>query len=112
MIEGNVFLLSWDNQGLETCISITDIEKHNAWAVLQNQETTKLGAIVQAVMMRARYNSQRHYEIYTVHVADGITAEDIRTMFEESPQAAAELIRERGNKVYSDRFDTSRAKIV
>jgi hypothetical protein len=112
MNEGNVFLLSWDSLGLEACIDISKIERDNTWAVLKDQAPTKLGNIVQTIMMRARYNSQRHYEIYTIHVTDGITEQDIRTMFEESPQQAADLIRERGNKIYSDRFDTSRAKIV
>jgi hypothetical protein len=43
----------------------------------------------------------------------GITDQDIRAMFEENPQAMADLIRERGHKIYSDRYnDGDRAKIV
>lgn len=112
MQEGNLFLLSWDMQGLESCINITEIEKEATWNALQDQPTPKLSHIVNSVMLRARYNSQRHYEIYTVTVADGISDEDIREMFDRDPRGSAELIRVRGHKVYSDRIDPETQKIV
>jgi len=59
--------------------------------------------------LRARANSQRHYEVYSVHVDEGITKNDIVDMFNDSPQAMADLIRERGNKIYSDRIEKQRA---
>lgn len=101
-----VFLVSWDMTGLEACINISDIEKEQMWAVLGNQKsTTNLNAIVSSVLLRARYNAQRHYEVYTVQVSNGITEEDLRQMFENSPQTAADLIRDRGVKLYSDRIN-------
>ena len=113
MQEGNVFLLSWDMLGLEAVINITEIEKEATWSTLQDKQTPRLNHIVNAVMMRARANSQRHYEVYTVTVEDGITKEDICEMFEAEPQRMADLIRERGCKVYSDRVaDTAGVKIV
>jgi len=54
-------------------------------------------------MLRARYNTQRHYEIYIVTATDGITAEDIRKMFETNPQMSADTIRRIGQCVHSDR---------
>jgi hypothetical protein len=33
-------------------------------------------------------------------------------MFEDAPQQAADLIRERGNKMYSDRVEQKSVKIV
>jgi hypothetical protein len=44
-----------------------------------------------------------------VHVDEGITKNDIVDMFNDSPQAMADLIRERGNKIYSDRIEKQRA---
>lgn len=113
MQEGNVFLLSWDMLGLEAVINITDIEKEATWSMLQDKATPKLSHIVNAVMMRARANSQRHYEVYTVTMESSITKEDICAMFEAEPQRMAELIRERGRKIYSDRIaDNAGVKIV
>ena len=112
MYEGNIFLLSWDMLGLESVINVTAIEKERAWNTLQDKDTPNLNHIVNAVMLRARYNSQRHYEVYTVTMDSSITEDDVRSMFESNPQGMADLIRERGNQVYSDRVDLKTAKIV
>ena len=105
MSDSNLFLLSWDMLGLEAVINISDIEKENVWNTLQDKPGVKLSHIVNAIMMRARANSQRHYEVYTVTMESSITKEDICEMFEHNPQHMAELIRKRGNKIYSDRYN-------
>ena len=113
MYEGNIFLLSWDMLGLDSVVNITDLEKEAAWAALQDQKSRSLGSVVNAVLLRARANSQRHYEVYTVTMESDITEQDVREMFESDPQGMADLIRERGHKIYSDRFnDGNSAKIV
>ena len=109
----NLFLVSWDCQGLEAVINITAYEKETTWATLKNEDPpVKLGSMVNHLMLRARANSQRHYEIYTMQVEEGITDEDIRGMFSNDPQGSADLIRDRGNKIYSDRRNTVDTKIV
>ena len=111
-MEGNLFLLRWDMLGLDSVVNITDLEKEATWAALQDQKSRSLGSVVNAVILRARANSQRHYEVYTVHM-DGVTEQDIRTMFESQPQEMADLIREHGHKIYSDRYNKDNsAKIV
>jgi hypothetical protein len=64
------------------------------------------------LLLRARYNSQRHYEIYSVEATDGITAEDIREMFETSPQSAADTIRRLGHCLHSDRSEKYKVAIT
>lgn len=108
-----LFLVSWDCTGLEACINVTEYEKAEMWARLSDTEPpVGIGKAVQHLMLRARVNPQRHYEIYTFNVAAGITKEDIREMFNNAPQAAADLIRDRGRKIYSDRVSQSEVKIV
>ena len=68
-----------------------------------NPVDREVGRIYQSIMMRARVNSQRHYEIYTVQTDPSISKDDMVRMFEENPQHMADLIRERGNQLYSDR---------
>ena len=63
------------------------------------------------LILRAKFNMQRHYEIYTVEATEGISADDIRDMFEGSPQTAADTIRERGNCLHSDRVTDDRVLI-
>lgn len=114
MQEGNLFIMAWDCNGLEAVINVTEYEKEMTWATLQDKDApVKLGSMVNHLMLRARANSQRHYEIYTMMAVDGITDEDIRTMFEQDPQGSADLIRDRGNKIYSDRYNEGdKIKIV
>ena len=64
------------------------------------------------LLLRARVNSQRHYEVYTCEATDGITAEDIREMFEASPQSAADTIRRLGHCMHSDRATNDRVLIT
>jgi hypothetical protein len=66
----------------------------------------------QHLLLRARYNSQRRYEIYSVEATDGITAEDIREMFEADPQSAADTIRRLGHCLHSDRAERHRVLIT
>jgi hypothetical protein len=109
----NLFLVSWDCTGLEAVINVTDYEKETTWATLKNEEPpAKLSSMVNHLMLRARANSQRHYEIYTMQVAEGISDEDIRGMFDADPQGSADLIRDRGNQIYSDRENLLDRKIV
>jgi len=109
----NLFLVSWDCTGLEAVINVTDYEKEATWATLKNEDPpVRLGSMVNHLMLRARANSQRHYEIYTMNVAEGISDEDIRGMFDADPQGSADLIRDRGNKIYSDRENLVDRKII
>jgi hypothetical protein len=107
-LDGNdVFILSWDQEGLESCINATELDRKRMWDILADQQGSgrghDLNSIVSAIMLRARFNSQRHYEVYSV-VADGaVTEQDLRDLFEQDPQGAAELIRERGRCLHSDR---------
>ena len=107
----DVFLLSWDCNGIEAVVNVTEHEKELAWAHLANQPNParQLRFLMSSLMLRARANPQRHYEIYTVAAGTGITESDLRAMFEVDPQGSADLIRERGKKIYSDRaIETAR----
>lgn len=108
--------------GLESCINVTEYEKNAMWATLSSTDRrtnsnhvgpmADLRNTLSAMVLRAKANSQRHYEIYSIHVDNGITKDDIVDMFETNPQGMADLIRERGNKIHSDRIDKRQQVIV
>jgi hypothetical protein len=75
------------------------------WDQLRGVESKHSLPNLNILILRARYNPQRHYEIYTVDVDPSITAEDMIEMFKSTPQEMADLIRARGNQLYSDRAD-------
>ena len=114
----HTYLLSWDCHGLEAVVNISDIEKEQMWSALKETKTDSnkgrsntINSIVNMIVIRAKYNSQRHYEIYCIDTDDNISADDFRIMFEDNPQGMADLIRERGRQLYSDRQRENEIKI-
>ena len=107
----STFVVVWDNTGLEYVGNVTADEQRRAWGNLSGRPVPSQLPNVNHLLLRARYNSQRHYEIYLVAATDGITEADIRDMFEADPQTAADTIRELGTVFYSDRA-TQKVAIV
>ena len=107
------FLIMWDQLGLECCIEVTADQQRRMWQKLKGEQVSETAIPnYQHLLLRARVNSQRHYEIYSVEATDGITAEDIREMFEASPQSAADTIRRLGHCLHSDRAERNRVLIT
>ena len=96
------FCVMWDCHGLEAVGEIID-PAMKTWAVLANKPVPREDFNVMHWQMRAQFNSHRYYEIYAIGVDTSITQEDIAEMFRADPQYAADLIRSRGEKIYSDR---------
>ena len=107
------FLIMWCNEGLECCIDVTEDQQRRMWQKLKGEPVSETAIPnYQHLLLRARYNSQRRYEIYTCEATDGITAEDIREMFEADPQSAADTIRRRGHCLHSDRATNDQVLIT
>lgn len=94
------FLAMWDCNGLECLFDVTDME-HDAMIAGLKNEAFKTPFNLTMMMMRARFNNQRSYEIYTFETTD-MDYDSVRYCFENDPQTIVNLIRERGNKIYSD----------
>ena len=109
----------WDMTGLECLINVTKLdkeheqwEKENIFRILKDQDRTIKPAHVplNMMIMRARANSQRHYEIYAFD--SELSEEDIREIFESDPQVMADAIRNVGHRFYSDRANKKQQVIV
>lgn len=109
----------WDMTGLECLINVTKLdkeheqwEKENIFRILKDQDRTIKPAHVplNIMIMRARANSQRHYEIYAFD--SELSEEDIREIFESDPQVMADAIRNVGHRFYSDRANKKQQVIV
>lgn len=108
MAQTDNYLLSWDCNGLEACVNLSEMERQQTWDLLKgsqpNGRNPTVNSIVNAITLRARYNSQRHYEIYVISIDESITRDDLVDMFDKNPQGMADLVRERGQQMYSDRY--------
>ena len=105
----NRFVVMWDCNGLEAVEQLPN-DSDTTFALLKGVEPPKSPNIMHW-RLRAQANPQRHYEIYVFEATKGITAEDIRNMFDASPQTAADTIRGIGTVFHSDR-QTRKAVIV
>jgi hypothetical protein len=104
----NSFLFAWDENGIESIIPITQYEGFEAEQtlnILSNKPTNRnpLNGILQTLILRATYNPQRCYEIYAVDCSEEMDENFWKEMWHSSPQECAELIRERGEKILSQR---------
>jgi hypothetical protein len=98
----------WDMYGLEFCQDITAVEKRNMINALTGKQLERPFNL-NALLLRARFNPQRNYEIYTMTVEKGITEEEVIEWFNFDPQNAVDQLRVRGRQLYGE---PSRAKPV
>jgi hypothetical protein len=102
----HTLLLVWDCLGLEYSCNLTEYEKDLMWSALKGEEPKVRIPGLDILILRARANPQRNYEIYTVQVEPDVSLKDIQDMFEDTPQTIVDLVRARGHKLYSDRLYT------
>lgn len=109
----NFFLVCWCQEGLECVLPFIDPDVERTFIALGGKANPNSAIkCINMLMLRAKVNTQRHYEIYSVTAVDGIDENDIREMFENAPQEAADTIRRIGTMIHSDRADPSRYKIT
>lgn len=112
----NAFLFSWDEYGVEDIVPITqyDHSVEDALAVLNGEPVphNPLNNILNAILMRARMNGHRHYEVYAVDCTEDFTEEYWRDMWEREPQFCADLIRERGEKLFCNRRTNQNVRVI
>ena len=113
------FLAMWDMQGLECLFDVgAEIAEHNAWekekivSILKEQPISNRKSTIplQMMILRAKVNSQRAYEIY--EFSSTIEYDELKEAFNDDPQPIVEWIRSNGKKVYSDYVKQNRKMIV
>lgn len=95
------FIAMWCNEGLECMFDITNCDGDLMMAKLKG-ESYKAPFDMSMLMLRARVNSQRQYEIYSFEVEAELSLDDMKDMFNGNPQYFVNLIRKQGAKIYSD----------
>lgn len=109
----------WDSQGLECLFDVdAHMNMHNEWekqkvvAILKEEQlpAKPTGIPLQMLILRAKFNSQRAYEIYEFNST--LKYKELTEAFNDNPQPIVEWIRENGKKVYSDYVKQDRKMIV
>jgi hypothetical protein len=113
----NAYLVYWCNEGLESVVPIgqyKQIDIENTFRILNDEDpmSNPVNTIIKTMLLRARFNSQRHYELYAITADEGITQTDIENMFDNDPQGSADTVRRIGHKLYSDRAKANKVLIT
>ena len=117
MLTQNAFIFSWDMYGIESIIPISQyeqVDKENLIRILKDEKPVRnpINSIIQSLILRARFNSQRHYEIYAIDCDPSLDLAFWQAQWNEHPQETAEIIREKGHRLFSDRApDESKVRI-
>ena len=113
------YLAMWDCNGLESLHDVGyHMEKYNEWekqkvlSILKEERIPEQpkGIPLQMLILRARANSQRSYEIYEFNST--LKYKELTEAFNDNPQPIVEWIRENGKQVYSDYVKQERKMIV
>jgi hypothetical protein len=112
----NAYIFSWCRDGVEAIVPVSQYEYWEDENLIRRIKglapvRNPLYSIIQHLILRAKFNSQRFYEIYAIDCDPGLDEKFWREQWQENPQFTADLIRERGHKIYSDR-QTSKAVIT
>lgn len=112
----NAFVFSWDITGVEAIVPISeyeDWETTNAFRVLEGKKprTNPMNETINMLIMRARFNPQRFYEIYSVDCDPSMTAAWWSKAWQDNPQGCADLVRERGVHIYGSPMPKDSVKI-
>jgi hypothetical protein len=113
------YLAMWDMQGLESLHDVDyHMDRYNEWerqqviAILKEEQipARPTGIPLQMLILRAKVNSQRAYEIYEFNST--LKYDELKEAFNDNPQPIVEWIRENGKQVYSDYVKQNRKMIV
>ena len=106
------WLVMWDMHGLESVFNLSEWktkrevwEKSKIWSELKGTSHAIPPPEIpfKNLILRARHNSHRYYEIYTFASTDDINdRQDILDWFDADAQSAVNWIRKNGRKVFGE----------
>lgn len=98
--KSRVYICMWDENGFEVLKDCTSWERDSLLNTLADKPLKPAPVNLQAMTMRARFNPQRNYEIYTFNTIEDFDEESLWKLADENPQALVDMIREKGKKLY------------
>ena len=113
------FLAMWDMYGLEAIYDIEPAraeiekwEKDTLFAMIKEEEHRPRPKPIplNQMILRARLNSQRSYEIYEFNSTFNMA--EVKELFKTDPQGIVNLIRKNGYKVYSDYNSDNQEQVI
>ena len=100
-MQSRTLIVMWSSKGLESVIDVTGADKKMMWATLKEEvhiDVFRLNAMV----LRARFDSHQDCEIYAVDVDYETSVEDFIELFSNDTSSSINLIKENGRHLFSE----------
>lgn len=101
-----VYICMWDENGFEVLKDCTNWERQSLLDTIAGRNLKPAPVNLQAMTMRARFNPQRNYEIWTFNTEEDLDEDTLWEYAEENPQALVDMIRDRGKRLYANEKNT------
>ena len=101
-----VYICMWDENGFETLKDCSSWERQALLDTIAGKKLSTPPVNLQAMTMRARFNPQRNYEIWTFNTEEDLDEDTLWGYAETDPQALVDMIRARGKKLYGNAKNT------
>jgi len=102
MSKTRVYICMWDCNGFETIVDCSSWERESLLNTIAGKTLKPAPVNLQALTMRARFNPQRNYEIWTFNTVEEIDEEKLWSYADENPQALVDMIRNNGKRLYGE----------
>lgn len=66
--------------------------------------TREMNSILSIAYLKVRHNAGRRPEIWVYNTEEGYSEEEMRAMWDQSPQGMADLVRAKGKLLFRERF--------
>lgn len=100
--KSRVFICMWDENGFEVLKDCSSWERESLLNTIAGKKLSNPPVNLQAMTMRARFNPQRAYEIWTFNTVEDFDEESLWSYANENPQALVDMIREHGKRLYAN----------
>ena len=92
----------WDENGFEVIKDCTSWERESFLNTIAGKQLKPAPVNLQALTLRARFNPQRNYEIWTFNATEELDEDTLWSYAYDNPQALVDMIRERGKRLYGE----------
>lgn len=101
-----VYICMWDEMGFEVIKDCSTWERQALLDTIAGKQLKPAPVNLGAMMMRARFNPQRAYEIWTFNTTEDLDEDTLWSYADENPQVLVDMIRDRGKKLYANAKNT------
>ena len=102
MSKSRVYICMWDENGFEVIKDCTSWERESFLNTIAGKQLKPAPVNLQALTLRARFNPQRNYEIWTFNATEELDEDTLWSYAYDNPQALVDMIRERGKRLYGE----------